>query len=158
MNAKILLGLPIAFGVGYGSTLVWQFSLESLLRNAGAKVIASQDPEALWIGGVFVLGYLAVFLLQRFRAEFRDVKKILMVYFFSWIGANLGVMVQAMGIASKELPKQLAENAIPTINMSAYPYVNWASFGLVSGLFLVGLLVFFTNLLQDSEDFEDSEN
>lgn len=152
MNLKALFGLPIAFCVGYGSTLVWQSSLESVLENAGAKVVPNPDPEALWIGGMFVLGYIVVLVLQAFRTEFQGTKKLLMVSFFSWLGANLGVMIQAMGIASKELPKQIAENAVPTIDMSIYPYVSWASFGLISGLFLVVLLVFFANLLREPEE------
>ena len=152
MIRRMVIGVPIAFGTGYGSTLVWQSSLETVLRNSGAQVIPSPDPEALWIGGVCMLGYLLICLLQIFREEFRGLRKLIMVCFFSWLGANLGVVVQAMGIASKELPKQMAENAVPVINMSTYPYITWASFGLGSGLFLVSVLVFFASLLREPEE------
>ena len=152
MNLKPLIGIPFAFGLGYGSTFIWQGLLESMLQNSGANVISNPAPEELWIGAVFALVYLSVIVLQAFRAEFHGGKRLFIFCFFSWIGANLGVLLQAMGIVSTELPKQLGENMVPTIDMSIYPYFNWVSFGLFSGLFLVTLLVFFSGLLAEEEE------
>tara|TARA_B110000037_G_scaffold212172_1_gene264601 strand:+ start:471 stop:929 length:459 start_codon:yes stop_codon:yes gene_type:complete len=152
MSLKSLIGIPLAFGLGYGSTLVWKVLLESMLQNSGAKVVSNPTPEEMWIGGVFALGYFLVIALQAFRVEFQGGKSLFLFCFFSWIGANLGVLLQAMGIASKELPKQLAENMVPTIDMSAYPYLDWSTFGLVSGLFLVTVLVFLSSLLAQEEE------
>jgi hypothetical protein len=151
MSLKSLIGIPLAFGLGYGNTFIWQGLLESLLQNSGAKVVSNPAPEELWIGGAFALGYFLVIALQAFRVEFQGRKSLFLFCFFSWIGANLGVLLQAMGIASKELPKQLAENMVPTIDMSVYPYLDWSSFGLVSGLFLVTVLVFFSSVLAEDE-------
>ena len=151
MSLKSLIGIPVAFGIGYGSTLIWQVLLESMLQNSGAEVVSNPAPEELWIGAVFALGYFLVIALQAFRAEFQGGKSLFLFCFFSWIGANLGVLLEAMVIASKELPKQLAENMVPTIDMRIYPYLNWSSFGLVSGFFLVTVLVFFSSVLAEDE-------
>ena len=126
MSLKSLIGIPVAFGIGYGSTLIWQVLLESMLQNSAAEVSSNSAPEEVWIGVVFALGYFLVIALQAFRAEFQGGKSLFLFCFFSWIGANLGVLLQAMVIASKELPKQLAENMVPTIDMRIYPYLNWS--------------------------------
>ena len=143
-----ILATILAFGVGYLNTLFWEWSWQTILADYPLEFISNAKEEGLWVGGIFALGMLLVFLWQNWRAEIQS-KHIYIFSFFGLLGANLAIVAQMSGVAWKVLPKLLANNSNAVLDMKDYSYINWGGFGLFSGLFLTALLLFFIGLLKE---------